>query len=162
MKPYPNREALVDPAKAELNTRLSKIRMISTENIFGIIKKKYPILKTLRAEYKRAGKLSSPAPSSTTSASGGGRRSFRYTRNLLLYPHSKGFRLWKMPPRPTWSESAARLSVISCCRRWSTGGGDNFDTRFCDILSVRNQPALFRATFIWLFVCGCYLAQSNQ
>jgi hypothetical protein len=29
MKPYPNREALVDPAKAEFNTRLSKIRTIS-------------------------------------------------------------------------------------------------------------------------------------
>jgi len=91
MKPYPNREALVDPAKAEFNTRLSKIRTISTENIFGIIKKKYPILKSLRAEYKRAGKSSSSAPSSRTAASGGGRRSFRYTRNLPLYPHSKGF-----------------------------------------------------------------------
>jgi hypothetical protein len=57
MKPYPNREALVDPAKAEFNTRLSRIRTISTENIFGIIKKKYPILKTLRAHYKRARKV---------------------------------------------------------------------------------------------------------
>jgi hypothetical protein len=33
MNPYHNREALVDPAKAEFNTRLSKIRTISTEKV---------------------------------------------------------------------------------------------------------------------------------
>ena len=54
MKPYPNREALVDPRKAEFNTRLSRLRTVSTENIFGIMKRKFPILKSLRAHHARA------------------------------------------------------------------------------------------------------------
>jgi hypothetical protein len=57
IKPYPNREALVDPRKAEFNTRHSRIRTVSTENIFGIVKKKFPILKTLRAHYERARRI---------------------------------------------------------------------------------------------------------
>ena len=57
MKPYPNREALADPRKAEFNSRLSRIMARSTENIFGIMKRKYPILKTLRAHYARARRI---------------------------------------------------------------------------------------------------------
>ena len=54
MKPYTNREALDDPAKAEFNRRHSRLRTVSTENIFAIMKRKYHILKTLRAHHARA------------------------------------------------------------------------------------------------------------
>lgn len=57
IKPFPNREALVDHRKAEFNTRLSRIRTVSTENIFGILKRKFPILKTLRAHHSRARRI---------------------------------------------------------------------------------------------------------
>jgi len=54
VKPYPNRDALLDPRKAEFNTRLSRLRTVCTENIFGIMKRKFPILKSLRCHYGRA------------------------------------------------------------------------------------------------------------
>jgi len=57
MKPYPNREALANPRKAEFNSRLSRIRTRYTENIFGIMKRKYSILKTLRAHYDCARRI---------------------------------------------------------------------------------------------------------
>jgi hypothetical protein len=57
IKPYPNNKALVDPLKADFNRRHSRLRTVSTENIFGRMKKKYPILKTLRACHKRARKI---------------------------------------------------------------------------------------------------------
>jgi hypothetical protein len=57
LKPYPNREALDNPCKAEFNSRLSRIRTRSTKNILGIMKRKYPILKTLRAHYDRARRI---------------------------------------------------------------------------------------------------------
>ena len=54
MKPYSNREALNHLRKTEFNTRLSRLRTVCTENIFGIMKRKYPILKSLRAHHARA------------------------------------------------------------------------------------------------------------
>ncbi len=57
IKPYPNNEALVDPRKADFNRRHSRLRTVSTGNIFSRMKKKYPILKTLRARHKRARKI---------------------------------------------------------------------------------------------------------
>jgi hypothetical protein len=53
MKPYTKREALADTCKAEFNSRLSRLMARFTENIFGIMKRKYSILKTLRAHYNR-------------------------------------------------------------------------------------------------------------
>jgi len=57
MKPYPNREALNHARKTEFNTRLSRLRTVCTENIFGIMKRKYPILKSLRCHHSRARKV---------------------------------------------------------------------------------------------------------
>jgi hypothetical protein len=55
IKPSSNRVALVDRHKAEFNTRLSRIRKVSSKNIFGFVKRnKFPILKTLRAHYDHA------------------------------------------------------------------------------------------------------------
>jgi hypothetical protein len=58
IKPYPTREALLDPRKAEFNRRHSRLRTVCSENIFGIMKRKYPILKCLRAFHYRARKES--------------------------------------------------------------------------------------------------------
>lgn len=54
IKPYSTREAEQDPLKARFNTRLSQIRTVMTENLYGALKRRYPVVKNLRSHYPSA------------------------------------------------------------------------------------------------------------
>jgi hypothetical protein len=54
MKPYSNREAADDPQKCLFNERLSSIRTVKTENVFGRVKNTFRILRMLRAHLDNA------------------------------------------------------------------------------------------------------------
>ena len=51
MKPYPTAEASNDPRKRLFNRRYSGLRTVMTENLFGIWKRKFPILNALRTDF---------------------------------------------------------------------------------------------------------------
>jgi hypothetical protein len=51
MKPYTNREAGEDDTKRLFNFRLSALRTVMSENVFGIWKRRFPVLRMLRAFY---------------------------------------------------------------------------------------------------------------
>jgi hypothetical protein len=127
MKPYPNREALANPRKAEFNSRLSRIRTRYTENIFGIMKRKYSILKTLRAHYDCARRIIIAIAILHNI-------SIRWRQEdimidggpALLFPPSQGLRSSRMRRHLTWFASAARSCGTSCSMGWTTGEGARF------------------------------------
>ena len=47
VKPYESANTFHDPRKARFNSKLSAIRTVMTENIFGRWKKRFPILTNL-------------------------------------------------------------------------------------------------------------------
>jgi hypothetical protein len=49
MKPYPNRDAGQDASMRLFNSRLSGLRTVMSENVFGILKRRFPVLRNLRA-----------------------------------------------------------------------------------------------------------------
>ena len=51
MKPYPTAEAANDPRKRLFNRRHSGLRTVMTENLFGMWKRKFPILNALRMDF---------------------------------------------------------------------------------------------------------------
>ena len=51
MKPYPTAEAANDPRKRLFNRRHSGLRTVMTENLFGMWKRKFPILNALRTDF---------------------------------------------------------------------------------------------------------------
>jgi len=51
IKPYPSTEE-GDRRKKIFNTRLSRVRTIMTENIYGVLKKRFPWLKNMRSHYQ--------------------------------------------------------------------------------------------------------------
>jgi hypothetical protein len=55
--PYRNVEAVADPTMRDFNQRLSGLRTVMSENIFGIWKRRFPCLKYLRCHYPRARKV---------------------------------------------------------------------------------------------------------
>lgn len=56
--PYRSNEGLVDDrTKREFNTRHSGLRTVMSENIFGLWKRRFPVLKQLRCTYPRARKV---------------------------------------------------------------------------------------------------------
>lgn len=57
IKPYSNADALDDRRKKLFNARLCGLRTIMTENIFGIWKRRFPILKNMRCHYENAKKI---------------------------------------------------------------------------------------------------------
>ena len=57
VKPYETADAFNDPRKASFNSRLSAIRTIMTENIFGRWKKRFPILTNLRTHLELSQKI---------------------------------------------------------------------------------------------------------
>ena len=57
IKPYPRLEALHNPRKARFNSKLSGIRTIMSENIFGRWKRRFPILRQLRCHLELSQKI---------------------------------------------------------------------------------------------------------
>ena len=51
MKPYLTAEAANDPRKRLFNRRYSGLRTVMTENLFGMWKRKFPILNALRMDF---------------------------------------------------------------------------------------------------------------
>jgi len=54
VKPFSNAEAEVDARKRLFNKRHSGLRTVMTENTFGIMTKRFPILKKMRSHYQNA------------------------------------------------------------------------------------------------------------
>jgi hypothetical protein len=54
--PYRNAESLREPLKARFNRKLSGLRTVCTENLFGIWKRRWPVTHLLRCSYDRARK----------------------------------------------------------------------------------------------------------
>ncbi len=54
MKPYSNAEALGDASKRLFNGRLSGLRTVMSENVYGIWKKRFPILREMRSHLPSA------------------------------------------------------------------------------------------------------------
>jgi hypothetical protein len=57
MTPYRTAEALANPRRRLFNKRLSGLRTVCTENIFGILKRRWPRLTQLRCKHRRARKI---------------------------------------------------------------------------------------------------------
>ena len=57
IKPYTTAEAANDPRKRIFNRRHSGLRTVMTENIFGMWKRKFPILKGLRTDFEFSQKI---------------------------------------------------------------------------------------------------------
>ena len=57
IKPFSTAEAANDPRKRTFNRRLSGLRTVMTENIFGMWKRKFPILKALRTDFTFSQKI---------------------------------------------------------------------------------------------------------
>jgi hypothetical protein len=55
--PYRNADALRNPRRRKFNQRLSGLRTVCTENIFGIMKRRFPELTKLRCSHTRARKI---------------------------------------------------------------------------------------------------------
>jgi hypothetical protein len=51
IKPYSTNESAQDARKKTFNRRLSGLRTVMTENLFGIWKRRFPILKALRTDF---------------------------------------------------------------------------------------------------------------
>ena len=54
--PYTTEEALNDPTKRRFNRKLSGLRTVVTENVFGVMKRRFPVLNMLRANRDNARK----------------------------------------------------------------------------------------------------------
>ena len=54
VKPYNNREALNDDLMHLFNTRLSALRTVMSENVFAMWKRRFPILRMMRAHFDAA------------------------------------------------------------------------------------------------------------
>jgi hypothetical protein len=54
VKPYNNREALNDALNRLFNTRLSALRTVMSENVFAMWKRRFPILRMMRAHFDYA------------------------------------------------------------------------------------------------------------
>ena len=50
MKPYPTAEAAQCPRKRLFNKRISGLRTVMSENIYGVLKRRWPILKSMRTD----------------------------------------------------------------------------------------------------------------
>lgn len=57
IRPYTNEEALRDASKRRFNRRLSGLRTVMSENIFGIWKRRFPVLKNMRNHLPLAKKV---------------------------------------------------------------------------------------------------------
>jgi hypothetical protein len=57
VKPYPTAESANDRRKALFNRRLSGLRTVMTENLYGVWKRRFPILKALRTDYELSQKI---------------------------------------------------------------------------------------------------------
>jgi hypothetical protein len=57
MTPYRTAEALANPRRRLFNKRLSGLRTVCTENIFGILKRRWPRLTELRCKHLRARRI---------------------------------------------------------------------------------------------------------
>ena len=57
IKPFTTAEAANDPRKRLFNRRHSGLRTVMTENIFGVWKRKFPILKGLRTDFNFSQKI---------------------------------------------------------------------------------------------------------
>jgi hypothetical protein len=57
MTPYCTAEALANPRRRLFNRRLSGLRTVCTENIFAILKCRWPCLTQLRCKHRRALKI---------------------------------------------------------------------------------------------------------
>ncbi len=55
--PFRNAEALANPCKQKFNGRLSGLRTVCTENIYRILKRRFPELTKLRCSHRRARKI---------------------------------------------------------------------------------------------------------
>ena len=55
--PFRNAEALANRRFRQFNQRLSGLRTVCTENIYGIIKRRFPLLTRLRCNHSRARKI---------------------------------------------------------------------------------------------------------
>jgi hypothetical protein len=51
IKPYTTKESAQDARKRTFNRRLSGLRTVMSENLFGIWKRRFPILKALRTDF---------------------------------------------------------------------------------------------------------------
>ena len=54
VKPYSTRDAMDDRRKRLFNIRLSGLRTVMTENVYGIWKQRFPCLRNLRCHYQNA------------------------------------------------------------------------------------------------------------
>ena len=50
MKPYPTAEGAQCPRKRLFNKRISGLRTVMSENIYGVLKRRFPILKSMRTD----------------------------------------------------------------------------------------------------------------
>ena len=57
IKPYTTAEAANDNRKRLFNRNLSGLRSVMTENLFGMWKRKFPILKSLRTDFEFSQKI---------------------------------------------------------------------------------------------------------
>jgi hypothetical protein len=57
MKPYPTNESSQDRRKRLFNRRISGLRTMMSECLFGVLKKRFPILKNLRTDYELSQKV---------------------------------------------------------------------------------------------------------
>lgn len=57
IKPYTLDETLADPTKAEFNTAHSRLRTVMTENIYGQLTGRFPVLKNTRTHFPLSQKI---------------------------------------------------------------------------------------------------------
>ena len=57
IKPYPVAESAQDNRKREFNRRLSGLRTVMSENLYGVWKRRFPILKNLRQNLETSQKI---------------------------------------------------------------------------------------------------------
>ena len=57
IKPYTTDEAGRDPVKRLFNRRLSGLRTVMSENIFGVWKRRFPIINALRTDFELSRKI---------------------------------------------------------------------------------------------------------
>ena len=57
IKPYSTAEGAQDPRRRAFNSKLSGVRTVMTENLFGIWKRRFPILKALRTDFRLSQKI---------------------------------------------------------------------------------------------------------